>query len=92
MKFCIYNFGRWKKEIKVVKFCYRYYLQWCLRLPSQNSIPQPMQWSTAWSGTQSVGAGANSSTASQDMSEGKDSPWSPALSTESGKEPYFEEK
>jgi len=64
------------------------YLQWCLRLPSQNSVLHPMQRVTAWSGTQRVGAGPNSSMASQDMSDGSDSPCSPALPTESGNEPY----
>lgn len=46
-----------------------------------------MHLDTAWSGTHNVGAGPGSSNVSHDISEGNDSPGSPALSAESGKEP-----
>lgn len=64
------------------------YLQWCLRLPSQNSVLHPIHLDTAWSGTHNVGAGPGSSKFSHDKSEGTESPGSAALSAESGKEPY----
>lgn len=75
------------EPVTIHRFDFKY-LQWCLRLPSQNSVLHPIQRSTAWSGTHKVGAGPKSSTASQDMSEGKDSPCSPVLPTESGSEPF----
>jgi hypothetical protein len=66
-----------------------HHLQWCLRLPSQNSVSQPVQRFTAWSGTHRVGPVSRSSTASHDTSEGRDSPaegCSP-LHTDSGSDP-----
>jgi hypothetical protein len=66
------------------------YLQWCFRLPSQNSVSQPMQRFTAWSGIHSVGPASRSSTASHDTSELRDSPaegCSP-LHTDSGRDPF----
>jgi len=67
-----------------------HYLQWCFRLPSQNSVSQPMQRFTAWSGIHSVGPASRSSTASHDTSEWRDSPaegCSP-LHTDSGRDPF----
>lgn len=48
-------------------------LQWCFRRPIQNCVLHPVQASTAWSGTHSVGRASPSSTASQEVSDTPDS-------------------